>query len=241
MDEIDAILMGMNFDTNAEATVGLCFGCRQPIKKSADHLDLRGRKYHLEHLCCVQCRRSLGTGDFYERSGLAYCPECYRRLFTSQCARCERPIASGEAVLAAGRRYHPDCFSCAGCRQRALPTFFNRDGSFWCERCYFARYLPRCAACQKPVAGSVASTRGLDYHPECFICKRCGKVLQVPTYLPIAPSPRTVRPSPAPAQNRYLTHEGVPFCLDCHPQAGKATILHPQTGTSSSSSYSYGP
>ena len=41
---------------------------------------------------CQQCRQPLGTDNFYERDGAAYCEPDYHGLFAPRCAHCSQPI-----------------------------------------------------------------------------------------------------------------------------------------------------
>ena len=51
-----------------------------------------GKIWHIEHFMCAHCHETLGTKNFYERDGVAYCERDYHNLFAPRCAYCNGPI-----------------------------------------------------------------------------------------------------------------------------------------------------
>lgn len=51
-----------------------------------------GKVWHIEHFTCANCNLPLGTKNFYERDGEAYCEEDYHKIFAPKCAYCNGPI-----------------------------------------------------------------------------------------------------------------------------------------------------
>eukprot|EP01118_Nematostelium_gracile_P006217 TRINITY_DN2003_c0_g1_i1.p1 TRINITY_DN2003_c0_g1~~TRINITY_DN2003_c0_g1_i1.p1 ORF type:complete len:507 (-),score=100.84 TRINITY_DN2003_c0_g1_i1:90-1610(-) len=91
------------------------------------------------------------------------------------CAVCRSPIM-GEIIQAIGKSYHPEHFSCGNCR-RALGTrtFYENNGTPFCEDCYQAVHCPRCAHCDKPILDRCVTALGKKWHHDHFICTQCLK------------------------------------------------------------------
>ena len=51
-----------------------------------------GKIWHIEHFSCAKCHETLGTKNFYERDGMAYCERDYHTLFAPKCSYCNGPI-----------------------------------------------------------------------------------------------------------------------------------------------------
>ena len=95
------------------------------------------------------------------------------------CGACGKPIV-GQVITALGYTWHPECFTCQQCNQElGTQNFFERDGRPYCENCYHSLYSPRCGACQKPILDKCISALGQTWHPECFCCSGCGKLVEI--------------------------------------------------------------
>ena len=51
-----------------------------------------GRIWHPEHFVCEQCQQELGTRNFFEHSGKAYCERDYHMLYSPRCFHCNGAI-----------------------------------------------------------------------------------------------------------------------------------------------------
>ena len=63
-----------------------------------------GKVWHIEHFMCDQCKVPLGTKNFYERDGAAFCEEDYHRIFAPKCNYCNGPIVDVSFIMM--------CFKC---------------------------------------------------------------------------------------------------------------------------------
>ncbi|KAK2100414.1 hypothetical protein P7K49_021762, partial [Saguinus oedipus] len=67
---------------------------------------------------CASCQKpiagKIGSSPFFERSGLAYCPNDYHHLFSPRCAYCAAPILD-KVLTAMNQTWHPEHFFCSHC------------------------------------------------------------------------------------------------------------------------------
>lgn len=90
------------------------------------------------------------------------------------CHACGKAIV-GHVFTALGRTFHPEHFLCAHCNQElGTGNFFERDGRPYCEADYHLLFSPRCAGCQGPILDKCLSALDRTWHPEHFVCSRCG-------------------------------------------------------------------
>lgn len=91
------------------------------------------------------------------------------------CHGCRKPI-SGQYITALDRSWHPACFRCAGCgRAIGDERFFTQNDQPYHANCYHTRFSPRCAGCGQPITGGYTTALGKTWHPEHFVCARCGR------------------------------------------------------------------
>jgi uncharacterized protein with PIN domain len=99
------------------------------------------------------------------------------------CKACNDPI-SGKAISSADGqltgKYHKACFVCTTC---AAPftssTFYVFDDKPYCERHYHEMNGSLCGSCGDGIEGQYLADEGdRKYHPDCFICNDCGRVLR---------------------------------------------------------------
>ena len=128
---------------------------------------------------------------------------------STTCSTCGAPFRGGDSVITVlGRRYHTACFACDFCHQllaNGLPpphnstqaphstfhnscghtgTYMARFGRPLCRACYQRLFGTYCAFCNEPVAGACVEPRpGLCFHPNHFVCHRCGASL-TPGFVP---------------------------------------------------------
>jgi len=95
--------------------------------------------------------------------------------FKGQCSRCKKAIL-GQVVTALGKTWHPECFSCFQCRKPLSSTsFFEKDSSPYCEKCFHDFFSPKCAYCDGPIRDKCINALGRTWHPDHFFCSQCGK------------------------------------------------------------------
>jgi len=101
-------------------------------------------------------------------------------LETKCCGRCDKQILDPVVASVFNQTFHVDCFTCTSC-DKTLHTgvefYVIGDNQPTCNDCYKMK-LKRCKKCGKFIeAGRIIKALGFEYHPECFCCKNCGKML----------------------------------------------------------------
>ena len=97
------------------------------------------------------------------------------------CFHCKEPIVEGQVIQACNKAYHPSHFFCKGCGE------LMKDGNYqeirrhpYCLGCATAMGAiksPKCVKCGKDIHGKVIDLKMNKYHPECFTCFKCDRVL----------------------------------------------------------------
>jgi len=76
--------------------------------------------------------------------------------------------------------WHANCFCCVSCAQPLSgDDFVIKDNSQpWCKPCN-TKAAPPCGNpnCQKPVTGKILHAMDKTFHPDCFVCYKCGTKL----------------------------------------------------------------
>lgn len=99
------------------------------------------------------------------------------------CKACRLPITGKSISSADGRltgRYHKACFVCTTCTKPfASSTFYVIDDAPYCELHYHKLNGSLCGSCGVGIEGQYLEDEATKkYHPGCFRCGDCGKVLQ---------------------------------------------------------------
>ncbi|KAJ1926722.1 LIM and senescent cell antigen-like-containing domain protein 1, partial [Linderina macrospora] len=110
-----------------------------------------------------------------------------------RCDSCQQLLSGPRFQLSNGKRYHPDCFACAGCKQRfdegSYVCFEGREYHHHCVGKYAqntsgngngrqsAESQLVCGACQNVIEGVFVKHNDSAYHPDCFCCSDCHKVI----------------------------------------------------------------
>ena len=96
------------------------------------------------------------------------------------CAGCDQPIdvTLGGRIEFNRRTYHSECFTCAVCHRVLNPsqTFTLHNDQPWCRQCEVD--TKNCVNCRKPILTNGITYETRDYHPECFKCTHCQKLLE---------------------------------------------------------------
>ncbi|EDR28365.1 lim domain, putative [Entamoeba dispar SAW760] len=94
------------------------------------------------------------------------------------CFKCKQPIEEGQVINACGKTYHPSHFSCKGCGELLHNSDYQEIRKQpYCIGCATAMGMCRiqkCSRCGKDIYGQVIDIKGKKYHPDCFICDKCG-------------------------------------------------------------------
>ncbi|XP_039421050.1 LOW QUALITY PROTEIN: prickle-like protein 4 [Corvus cornix cornix] len=96
-----------------------CASCDQLIFME-ECIEAEGRRWHLEHFCCLECDEPLRGQRYVMRSGRPCCRGCFESLFAEPCQACGDPIgADSEEVTHQGLHWHARaaCFCCSLCRK----------------------------------------------------------------------------------------------------------------------------
>ncbi|NXR43458.1 PRIC1 protein, partial [Zosterops hypoxanthus] len=68
-----------------------CASCDQLIFME-ECIEAEGRRWHLEHFCCLECDEPLRGQRYVMRSGRPCCRGCFESLFAEPCQACGDPI-----------------------------------------------------------------------------------------------------------------------------------------------------
>ncbi|XP_063640120.1 leupaxin isoform X4 [Pan troglodytes] len=127
---LDSMLGGLEQELQdlgiATVPKGHCASCQKPIAGKVIHA--LGQSWHPEHFVCTHCKEEIGSSPFFERSGLAYCPNDYHQLFSPRCAYCAAPILD-KVLTAMNQTWHPEHFFCSHCGE-----VFGAEGMTRLER-----------------------------------------------------------------------------------------------------------
>ncbi|KAL5015690.1 hypothetical protein ScPMuIL_005279 [Solemya velum] len=184
----------------ATKTKGLCAACKQPVVGQV--ITALGRIWHTEHFTCTHCSELLGTKNFYERDGNAYCETDYHALFAPKCAYCNSAIVD-KCVTALEKTWHPEHFFCALCgRAFGEEGFHEKDGKAYCREDYLDTFAPKCGGCGRPILDNYISALNRQWHPECFVCWDCHQPF---------------------GGRSFFDHEGLPYC-ETHYHAKRGSL-----------------
>jgi len=139
-----------------------CTKCNKLLSQVATDLG-NGRK-----ISCVE------TGD-----GKIVCDPCFYGENGNQpssssnvCDQCQQ-VLRGRFLTWNGKKIHPECHICSFCSQQLTGQFYQQDGKKICAQCSM-----KCVSCGKAFTnGKHVTARTKHYHPECFKCAVCSKVL----------------------------------------------------------------
>lgn len=98
--------------------------------------------------------------------------------FFGDCHKCgEKVIGEGNGCSAMGEVYHVNCFTCAVCAQPLRgKQFYAINEKPYCEDDYLDT-LEKCSVCNRPIVDRILRATGKPFHPDCFRCEVCSKVL----------------------------------------------------------------
>eukprot|EP00906_Rhabdomonas_costata_P034167 RCo048080 len=150
----------------------LCAGCGRTIRSGVIMTALH-KKWHPECFRCCICGDSIQDSTFTTQGGKPCHPSCKPG---EACARCGEKMR-GEITNALGKKWHPECFRCSLCGKAIADASFSTvEGRPCHSRC---KPGEPCAGCGQKLAGGVVTTAlGQKWHPECFLCGICGKVIR---------------------------------------------------------------
>ncbi|GFR86260.1 LIM and senescent cell antigen-like-containing domain protein 1 [Elysia marginata] len=124
-------------------------------------------------------------------------PSANMSLGNAVCERCGEGFSMDEEIINCnGKVWHKECFVCAQCFQ-PFPEgrFFEFEGRKYCEHDFCVLFAPSCARCGEFISGRVIKAMNSSWHPECFRCFICAKVL---------------------ADEGFVKNQGRALCRDCN-------------------------
>merc|ERR1712002_125087 len=96
------------------------------------------------------------------------------------CNKCGYSIKNA-TVTFQDDKYHPECFVCYHCREQLSGKSIRQHGGHnYDQECYSRWHAKRCGKCGQPCAEAnvnYTTYGGKTFHPDCFVCYRCGKSL----------------------------------------------------------------
>eukprot|EP01130_Rhizamoeba_saxonica_P003991 TRINITY_DN1652_c0_g1_i2.p1 TRINITY_DN1652_c0_g1~~TRINITY_DN1652_c0_g1_i2.p1 ORF type:complete len:409 (-),score=77.97 TRINITY_DN1652_c0_g1_i2:63-1289(-) len=155
----------------------ICAKCKRPIV--GEYLELNGQKFCSSHYRCSECACELYGGNCRIYEDNFYCQTHYDILMRKGCMGCGKPIM-GRSITALGGIWHPEHFACeiCNCSLADSPNYYEKEGKPYCEQHYIQYFATACATCQRPIMKDGKKFLEKSYHPECFICSKCDKVLR---------------------------------------------------------------
>ncbi|KAI1314407.1 hypothetical protein EDD11_002194 [Mortierella claussenii] len=101
------------------------------------------------------------------------------------CHKCMEKVTENGVRLQNGDRYHIACFLCNGCKQVFTESEFHVVfGRPYHPHCVSMAgptstmgAVTKCQQCHKVIGNKSIRFSGLNYHPQCFACSHCSKVL----------------------------------------------------------------
>ncbi|KAF9169764.1 hypothetical protein BGX20_009871 [Mortierella sp. AD010] len=110
------------------------------------------RKANIPENHCLKCLERVTENGVKLQNGDRYHIGCFL------CHGCKQVFTESEFHIVLGRPYHPGCVSMAG------PT--SNMG-----------VITKCQQCHKIITNKSIRFAGMNYHPQCFTCSHCSKVL----------------------------------------------------------------
>ena len=125
-----------------------------------------------EHVACVSCGKTIGTGVAFAPSAVAkqpgakgcasstaaaeegrlYCEACHPLRLGPACRGCGQPTPKADAVVALDAVWHRGCMRCEepGCGRRLADGYFEWQGGLRCRQHFLQHGAEHCARCDTP-------------------------------------------------------------------------------------------
>lgn len=87
--------------------MGFSTTCLVPLQLifAAKCIEAEGRRWHVEHFCCLECDLPLGGRRYVMKSGRPCCCSCFESLYAELCQACGELIGTSRD-LGKSRRGH---------------------------------------------------------------------------------------------------------------------------------------
>eukprot|EP00996_Jenningsia_fusiforme_P003498 NODE_4295_length_832_cov_48.678161_g3967_i0.p1 GENE.NODE_4295_length_832_cov_48.678161_g3967_i0~~NODE_4295_length_832_cov_48.678161_g3967_i0.p1 ORF type:complete len:129 (+),score=21.39 NODE_4295_length_832_cov_48.678161_g3967_i0:173-559(+) len=95
----------------------------------------------------------------------------------SKCPKCDKNVL-GKFTDSLEKKWHPWCFLCDDCEKPIFEDKFRTDGEVAVHaNCLTAERSRPCAKCGNEVGGTIVNALEKLWHPDCFTCHRCQKLI----------------------------------------------------------------
>ncbi|KAL7677163.1 hypothetical protein ACOME3_003408 [Neoechinorhynchus agilis] len=144
-------------------------------------------RWHVEHLSCWWCDKTLAGNKMIMKDDRTYCVDCFGENFCHNCEKCKIRIGADMKNIAyQNKHWHGTCFYCIRCDKSLIgqPFVFHVD-SLCCTECFNEHYAARCFKCKKIFEPGVKklSYKGNQYHENCFLCDFCENPVACASFL----------------------------------------------------------
>jgi hypothetical protein len=175
----------------------ICYVCQKSIVNE-EIIIFDKNNYHKDCFNCNECHKSLvDEKNLQKHNSKACCIECFNKHFAERCCECSEPICNGKSTGYNGKSYHFDCFRCSLCNKVISGgEFAEHDSKRCCVECYDQHFSIKCCKCLKIILnGQYINYNDKMFHPNCFRCDNCNKVI---------------------TDKEFPTHDGKPCCVQCY-------------------------
>ncbi|XP_076003177.1 filamin-binding LIM protein 1 [Genypterus blacodes] len=195
-----------NIEDTSQERKDVCGFCRKTVALTEPAIEALNRTYHDSCFQCRSCHVPLAGKQYYNKSGIPLCEDCYQASL-ELCWACGEAITQ-HVIRALERAYHPSCFTCATCNAQIGEQRFAQGevGEVYCLQDYYRKYAPQCNACKELIIPQEDGTDsftveclGFTYHEDCYRCEVC--VIQL---------------SPEPNDHGCYPLDGKMLCKSCH-------------------------
>lgn len=144
-------------------------------------IEAEGRRWHLEHFCCLECDVPLRGQRYVMKSGRPCCCGCFESLFAEPCQACGDPIGMAPVPSLPGAGHSGA--SLPGQAGRGLGGLRSQSPAAQCGGWVLAqgggKSLPLTCSCPSGADSEEATHQGLHWHARaaCFCCSLCRKPL----------------------------------------------------------------
>lgn len=184
----------------------ICAECQKPIN-TGKIATYNAKSYHPDCFRCGVCNQPITEKEFYTKDSKPCCDLCYRDRVAPRCARCSKAVCDPKFTVHDSKTYHLDCFRCGQCNQViSEKEFFTKDGKPCCNLCFRDRFAKRCSHCQKLIVDGKSTIHENNYyHPDCFRCGQCNRVI---------------------TEREFFTKDGKPCCDTCYRERFATVCSH---------------
>jgi len=121
---------------HAEQYKPRCTACDEIIF-SDECTEAEGFSWHMDHFCCLNCKKRLGGERYVMRQNQPFCLNCFETMYAEYCDTCGERIETDQPQMAhESQHWHATdaCFYCYTCRVPLLNRgFYPRYGALFCS------------------------------------------------------------------------------------------------------------